>query len=588
LSLVPEPVAVAARAGLPAGAAVLVVDLGGGTCDAAVVRRDGTGYAVLACAGLPDLGGDDLDQRIIDHLRPGGQESGSRAELLLRQDARAAKELLSRHESAQLSMPGTDPVTLDRGDFEVLVDADLARMVELAGRVVESAGVAPADLRGVHLVGGTSRIPMVTALLRSALALPVHPDPEPESGVAWGAVELVADHDSDAPTRPAPSTMAPLVHSGLDRPRRSRGLLAACVAVAAVAAMTAVVLLTGNPGVRGNPVAARESAPSSTAEDAVAAFPPVLPGTPVVGAGEPSPIVVPPGGTGVFQATGTYEGATETRVAVRLDQGAVADRAAPSGYRWVVASVVATLLVEGELPYGDGHNVFLRDDRGQLVESVNRAGKVTEELCGSDQQNLPAAPTGIERTECAVFLVPVATSVRGVVYDERGSDKLGAHAVLFPVDLPATGPSALPAGDGRVGGPAVEVSTGDAFAEVAVADVIDTPSAYLADPKPPPGTRLHVVRFTVRASGVATVRLSQVSDALHVLDDRGVLIPIDGFIGYEQRECQELPEELAAGATAKGCVVFGLSQHTTIGRVVFQAWDASGDPTRWQVWEPSN
>jgi actin-like ATPase involved in cell morphogenesis len=585
VSLVPEPVAVAVRAGLPAGAAVLVVDLGGGTCDAAVVRRDETGFTVLACAGLPDLGGDDLDQRIIDHLRPSAPDhTAIRAESLLRQDARAAKELLSRHESAQLTVPGAGAVTLSRDEFDALVDVDLNRVVALAERVVESAGVSPAGLQGVHLVGGTSRIPRVATLLRSALALPVHRDPEPESGVAWGAVELVADNESGAPTRPAPSAIPPSVHSGPSGVRR--GPLAVCAAVAAVAVMTATVLLAREPAVDGKPVAAPRAAPSSTAEDAEPTFPPVRPGDPVVGAGEPRPVVVAPGGTGIFRATGTYEGATETRVAVRLDRGAVADRAAPTGYRWVVARVVATLLADGELPGGDGHNVYLRDDLGQLVESVNRAGDVTKALCGSDQQDLPATPSGEERTECAVFLVPVATGVRGVVYVDRHADALGAHALQFPVDLPATGKAALPSGDGRVGGPPVEVSTGTEFAEITVADVIDTPSAYLADPKPPPGTALHVVRIAIRASGVGKVRTYGLADGIQVLDDRGLLIPVDGFIGYKRRECPDPPEELAPGATAQTCLVFSLSRHATIGRIVFGSWDASDDPTRWTVWEP--
>ena len=46
------------------------------------------------------------------------------------------------------------------------------------------------------------------------------------------------------------------------------------------------------------------------------------------------------------------------------------------------------------LPGGDGHRVFLLDDRGQLIDSVNRAGEVTVALCGSNQQNLPETKVG--------------------------------------------------------------------------------------------------------------------------------------------------------------------------------------------------
>ena len=218
VSLVPEPAAAAAHRGLADGAVEVVLDLGGGTCDAAAVRRDGGGFAVLACAGLPDLGGDDLDQRIIDRVRathPGTAPSSStmdvelaRAGHLFRQDARAAKELLSRRESAQLAVPGfAEPVALTRSEFETLVEPDLHRVVELARRVIDEAGVDRSALRGLHLVGGTSRIPRLATMLSEELGLDVYADPEPEAGVAWGAVELLTTdgarhhHHRDRPGR---------------------------------------------------------------------------------------------------------------------------------------------------------------------------------------------------------------------------------------------------------------------------------------------------------------------------------------------------------------------------------------------------
>ncbi|MBB4905931.1 Hsp70 family protein [Actinophytocola algeriensis] len=594
LSLVPEPVAAAVRAGLADGAAVLVVDLGGGTSDAAVVRRHGSGFAVLACAGLPDLGGDDLDQRIVDRLRtaaePPADDKARRAELLVRQDARAAKELLSRHESALLSAGAAEPATLSRAEFETLVADDLLRVVELAGRVVESSGVDRATLRAVHLVGGTSRIPRVAELLRTALELPVHPDPEPEAGVAWGAVGLAAADESVTPTRPVHP--APVVPGAPSRPRRTRALAAAGTVVLTAAALVTAGVLAGGKEVGGTPVAVRAGGhPTATSDpdapDPMPEFPPVRPGSPVTGPGSPNPTVVPPGGTGLFRATGTYEGATETRVEVRLQRGEVADRTAPAGYRWVVAGVETTLRVEGELNAGDGHNVYLLDDRGQLVDTVDRAGDVTVELCGSSQQDLPATPQGTPRIECAAFLVPAATAVRGVVYVDRTVDRLGAHALLFPADLPATGPAAPPGGEGQVGGPPLEVDTGSGYADVAIADLIDTPSAYLADPKPPPGSRQYVVRFSMRAGGVGTARLPSVAGALHVLDDRGLLVSADVFVRYHLRECPdpyEEPPDVPPGDTAQGCLVFGLARDATISRIVYAPRTASGAPADWRIW----
>ncbi|MGH3761630.1 Hsp70 family protein [Actinophytocola sp.] len=605
ISLVAEPVAAAARGGLPVGAVELVLDLGGGTCDAAVVRRDGAGFAVLACAGLPDLGGDDLDQRIVDHIRatrpeladriaaPSTMDVGAiREARLFRQDARAAKELLSRHESAKLTVPGlAQPVELTRNEFEALVEPDLRRIVELARRVLGEAGVDRSTPRGVHLVGGTSRIPRLAMLLGEELRLPVHPDPEPEAGVAWGAIELTAAADAAAPTAPAgtPPAHPPagIVHNG----RSARGPLAAGVAVV-VAATLAVVgtQLSGGQEVGGRPVAASAApAPPSSSvpsgSDTTPTFPPLRPGKAVVGAGAPSPTVVPAGESGLFKATGTYEGATEIQEEVRLQQGEVADLQAPAGYRWVVAKVEVTLRVGDELPYGDGHNVHLLDDRGQLVDSANRAGEVTVDLCGSNQQNLPRTENGGSRTECAVFLVPVATAVRGVLFDDRAIDPTGEHALLFPISVPAAGPAVLPTAAGQIGGPPVEVRAGSGYAEIGVADVIDEPSAYLVDPKPPPGTRLFVVRYTVAASGAGTVRTFDVQDGMHVLDDRGMLVPFDVFVSYRQRNCPTPAEELGEGDSTQGCLVFGLAKDASISRVVYQPRLERDDPARWTSWQ---
>ncbi|MGH3881381.1 MAG: Hsp70 family protein [Actinophytocola sp.] len=596
VSMVPEPVAAAARGGLGDGMAEVVLDLGGGTCDAAVVRRDGAGYAVLACAGLPDLGGDDLDQRIVDHVTGGTAPStmdvaAARRGQVLRQDARAAKELLSRRRSAKLTVPGRDdPVELTRSDFEALVEPDLRRVVELARRVLDVSGVDRGALRGVHLVGGTSRIPRLAALLDEELRLPVQPDPEPEASVAWGAIELVVAGTA-APTGPVPSPApTPVVHSGRSRSRR---WVAAGTALTVVAALVVIgTQLSGGQQVSGNPLAAAATNParpsSSVVPSSDADAPELTPardGKAVVGAGSPDPTVVPEGGSGLFKATGTYEGATEVQEEVRLVRGALADREAPDGYRWVVAKVRVTLRVGEELPYGDGHNVHLLDDRGQLMDSASRAGPVTVELCGSNQQNLPRTPRGKSRTECAVFLVPVATVVRGVLFDDRTIDPTGEHALLFPMTVPASGPPTLPAAEGQVGGPPVEVRTDSGYAEIGIADVIDEPSAYLVGPKPPPGIRLYLVRYTVTASGAGNVRTYDVQDGLNILDDRGLLVPVDAFVGYRQRHCPTPAEELAAGVATQGCLVFSLARGATIGRVVYEPRLERDDPSRWLSWQ---
>jgi actin-like ATPase involved in cell morphogenesis len=621
-SLVPEPVAVAARTGLPDGAAVLVLDLGGGTCDAAVVRREGAGYAVLSCAGLPDLGGDDLDQRIIDGIRAAHPEATDldpssrdpktmRAVLLLRQDARAAKEVLSRHESAKLTVPGVaEPVTLTRAAFEELVEPDLRRVVALARRVLTESGAAPGPnvnvdgsaVRGVHLVGGTSRIPRLATLLGEELGLPVRADPEPEAGVAWGAIELAAATASTAPTTPntrqspAPITPGPppVVPSGRSGGRRWVAGVAAAVAVALVVtvAVFAGQRIGGQPRAAGSaptslPTGPASSAPSGepSAQPDGPVFPPVRPGTAVVNIDAPDPIVVPLGQTGLFRSKGTYEGATEVQEEVRLERGEVADRPAPPGYRWVSGTIVTTMRVGEGLPSGDGHRVFLLDDRGQWIESVNRAGEVTVALCGSNQQDLPETPVGKPRTECAAFLVPVATGVRGVLFDDRGDDPTGVNALLFPLDLPPAGKATLPAGEGRVGGQAVEVPADDGFARITIAHLLKEPSAYLVDPKPKPGRRVYLLRFAITASGVGSVSVLTITDGLFLLDERG--LPV-GRAYYDIQHCKQQDEydaeRVPSGNSLVMCLAFDMARQATVTRIVYQP-GRDTDPTTWVAWQ---
>lgn len=99
-----------------------MLDFGGGTCDAAVVRRERSGLTVVGCAGLPDLGGDDLDQRVVDRIRA---DEPAVADLLHRQqrlrpdemaallrfrdDVRAAKEVLFRYPQVVIVLPADLP-----------------------------------------------------------------------------------------------------------------------------------------------------------------------------------------------------------------------------------------------------------------------------------------------------------------------------------------------------------------------------------------------------------------------------------------------------------------------------------------------
>ena len=225
LVLLPEPVAAAAQftrlpgRTLSPGGAVAVYDLGGGTFDIAVVGRTRTsapavaegGFSVLAEAGLADLGGLDFDQAILDQvgrmasaadparwqqiLRP-RDAPGRRAARALAEDVRAAKETLSRYPQTDVPLP--DPFVdahLTRTEFEGLIRPNLLRSIEVLSGTLRSAGIAPEQLSGIFLVGGSSRIPLVAGLIQDRLRVtPVTLD-QPETAVALGALLVPVRRD---------------------------------------------------------------------------------------------------------------------------------------------------------------------------------------------------------------------------------------------------------------------------------------------------------------------------------------------------------------------------------------------------------
>ncbi|MEE6259990.1 Hsp70 family protein [Plantactinospora sonchi] len=209
-TLLAEPVAAGAYyvsvlgAALPPGRALAVYDLGGGTLDVTVVRRTPAGFEVLAEAGDAQLGGLDFDQALVEHLGRGhagdrttvwrgllapADVEGRRRRSLLYDEARAAKELLSRAASAELHLPGLDVrAHVTREELESLIGPLLAPTVDGLARVVRGAGLEPRELGGIFLVGGSSRIPLAARLIHARLGVAPTALEQPETVVAEGAL----------------------------------------------------------------------------------------------------------------------------------------------------------------------------------------------------------------------------------------------------------------------------------------------------------------------------------------------------------------------------------------------------------------
>jgi outer membrane protein assembly factor BamB len=229
--LLPEPVAAARyfadvlRRPVPVGSALAVFDFGGGTLDIAVVRNEGVTpqglprFAVAASGGIDELGGLDLDAALVEHLGAGLRTSEPaawaaltdpvtlaqwRARRQFWDDVRGAKEMLSRTALAPVPVPGVErAVHLTRDEFEAAAGPLLRRGVAEAGAVIRAAGVAPRELAGLFLVGGSSRVPLVARLLHSELGIAPTVLEQPELPVAEGATIVIASTMPDSATTPA-------------------------------------------------------------------------------------------------------------------------------------------------------------------------------------------------------------------------------------------------------------------------------------------------------------------------------------------------------------------------------------------------
>ena len=199
----PEAAAIswAAAERVESGTIVAVYDLGGGTFDAAVLRKTDHDFEILGePEGIERLGGVDFDQALLAHVSSalGGalddldptDPAVLSALARLRQEVVEAKEALSTDTDTVVPvlLPGLNTeVRVTRAEFEAMIRPPLSDTVSAMRRALRSAGVVPADLGAVVLVGGSSRIPLVAELIGQEIGRPVAVDAHPKHAVALGA-----------------------------------------------------------------------------------------------------------------------------------------------------------------------------------------------------------------------------------------------------------------------------------------------------------------------------------------------------------------------------------------------------------------
>lgn len=194
LRLISEPTAAAIAYGLEHGSEGLyaVYDLGGGTFDFSLLQLSAGVFEVIATGGDSALGGDDFDSLLADHAlaKAGAQARSPQDRRAVLVAARAAKEKLSTADHAVLACPMGDAeiaVSVQRSELESLVEPLIKRSMQAVERVLSDAHVAPADVQGVVMVGGSTRMPAVVVAVQKLFGRTPLTDLNPDEVVALGA-----------------------------------------------------------------------------------------------------------------------------------------------------------------------------------------------------------------------------------------------------------------------------------------------------------------------------------------------------------------------------------------------------------------
>ncbi len=197
-----EPTAAALAFGLDKQAGrrrVAVYDLGGGTFDITILEMNDGVFDVLATHGDTALGGDDLDRALAAWLLarclPGVQarELPAAVRSRLHEAAIDVKHALSSAAETTVALPFLHEgrsfmETVTRADFESLAAPLIERTRRPCQQALQDAGLTPADLQHVVLVGGSTRIPLVRALAREIFEREPDTSSHPDETVALGAV----------------------------------------------------------------------------------------------------------------------------------------------------------------------------------------------------------------------------------------------------------------------------------------------------------------------------------------------------------------------------------------------------------------
>ncbi|MGB0852406.1 MAG: molecular chaperone DnaK [Pikeienuella sp.] len=205
LRIINEPTAAALAYGLDKDddKTIVVYDLGGGTFDVSILEIGDGLFQVQSTNGDTFLGGEDFDLRLVDYLADEFQKENSmdlRKDKLalqrLKEAAEKAKIELSSSAQTEINLPyitadasGPKHLTLKltRAKLESIVDDLVKRTLEPCKKALKDAGISPADIDEVVLVGGMTRMPKVIETVKNFFGKEPHKGVNPDEVVAMGA-----------------------------------------------------------------------------------------------------------------------------------------------------------------------------------------------------------------------------------------------------------------------------------------------------------------------------------------------------------------------------------------------------------------
>ena len=205
LRIINEPTAAALAYGLDKkdSKKILVFDLGGGTFDVSILEVGDGVFEVISTCGDAHLGGDNFDKALVDYM---AETFKSEEGIDLRNDSQALQRLTEAAEKAKIELSSSTQsevhlpfitatadgpkhltMTVTRGKFEELSSDLIDRCKKPVQQAIKDAKLSPSDLNEVVMVGGSSRIPSVLELVKSATGKEPNQTVNPDEVVAIGA-----------------------------------------------------------------------------------------------------------------------------------------------------------------------------------------------------------------------------------------------------------------------------------------------------------------------------------------------------------------------------------------------------------------